>query len=128
MTPEEINKTIAEYCGWTDIEPEFERIGIQDLPNGELRGITPKGNSCVLPDYFNCLNAMHEAELLLQSRLDFNGICVWLDNLYREHGLNPWVWRNGPKNTPPVEMAQIVTLNSNKRATAFVKTIGKWKE
>lgn len=50
MTDEQINRAIAEACGWTD---GVERY-VQNLPLMKT-----------VPDYCNDLNAMHEAEKML---------------------------------------------------------------
>jgi hypothetical protein len=117
MNPNEINKAIAEYCGWAEIEPEIERIGIEDVPNGQLRGITPKGNSCVLPDYYNDLNACHEMEKKLSS--------IQCDKYDAElHTLMNKYWH--PIENPSIHWTFGVTAQT--KCEAFLRTIGKWKE
>ena len=125
MKPEEINKAIAEELGWHHF--------ILNDEWGPNRALKPGQEACIgcafteLPDFYNDLNACHEMERRMLSEKSFEFICVWLDNLYRAQGLNPWVWRNGVKDTPPMEMAGIVSATAPQRCEAFLRTIGKWK-
>jgi hypothetical protein len=116
MNPNEINKAIAEYCGWAEIEPEIERIGIEDVPNGQLRGITPKGNSCVLPDYYNDLNACHEMEKKLNEKKVWEYRNILMSIVYKD--------LTGPSRGS----GAVIHATSAQRCEAFLRTIGKWKE
>jgi len=102
MKPEEQRIAIAEACGWyADDRPGY-------WGNDQLQRITTTEQ---LPDYLNDLNAMHEAEKVLNevqwcdywSNLDDVCRC---ENTY--HG--------------------ICRATSPQRAEAFLRTIGKWKD
>ena len=99
MTNEEINKDIAEYCGWkyefngNDEDPEWYWIP----PNN------PDGNGTP-PDYCNDLNAMHEAENVLTTVQT----TTMSQYLHRRLGM---LWG---------------FATASQRAEAFVRTIGKW--
>jgi hypothetical protein len=54
MTPQEQRISIAEACGWTDLD---KRLG-DKRTNAQC-------DYCGIPDYLNSLDAMHEAEKLL---------------------------------------------------------------
>ncbi len=103
MTNEEINKIIAEYCGWKrefngdDEDPEWYWIP----PNN------PDGNG-IPPDYCNDLNEMHEAEKMLNEK--------------QEDIMNSTLWdiMDGRK--------YLWHSTASQRAEAFVRTIDKWKE
>jgi hypothetical protein len=59
-----------------------------------------------LPDYLNDLNAMHEAEKMLEAD-DNHAYGCYCSDLYEKYG-----------NT--------VSLTASQRAEAFLRTIGKW--
>jgi hypothetical protein len=71
-----------------------------------------------IPDYFNDLNAMHEAEKVL-TKANWGGYAA---ELYRitdahNHGISPnhhWL--------------AVAFSTASQRAEAFLRTIGKWKE
>jgi hypothetical protein len=101
MTPEEINKTIAEECEWKPIAiPDGE---------GELQGFINNGELIPeVPDYYNDLNVIHEAELHLKNS-DNHAYSCYCSNLYEEYD-------------------NFISLTSQQRCEMFLKTIGKWKE
>jgi hypothetical protein len=104
MTPEQQRITIAEFCGWTDIEP-------CTCHNGQTRGFQPiKGaHKKHTPDYLNDLNSMHEAEKVIRNnqRGDFS------IHLQRITGGEWFLCYNS---------------TAAQRAEALLKTIGKWEE
>ena len=108
MTNEEINKIIAEYCGWKrefngdDEDPEWYWIP----PNN------PDGNG-IPPDYCNDLNAMAEAEELLSNEQ--------LQTYF-------YVLRPVVESTAKPGRGYVFTAKASQRAKAFVKTIEKWKK
>lgn len=55
MTDEQINKAIAEACGWTDCNEYIGKPPIKKMDQYNRS----------LPNYSGCLNAMHEAESML---------------------------------------------------------------
>ena len=100
MKPEEQRIAIAKACGWTEISPRMT-WGLP--PNVEDDGT----ENCLkqIPDYLNDLNAMHEAEKQMNTKV------LW--EAYKAHLLN---WMTEP-----------VCASARQRAEAFLKTIGKWE-
>ena len=96
MSPEAQRIAIAEACGWEHIA--FNRGWIK-VGDGETQ--------CVIPDYLNDLNAMHEAEVFIRKDHDVYG-------LYLSH-LN----RTAPECRVHATPAQ--------KAEAFLRAIGKWE-
>ena len=108
MKPELQRIAIAEACGWTECHPAtktphgfFEAYGRKKLPCGSRKDER-------LPDYLNDLNAMHEAEGILNEK--------------QAHVMNDTLWdlMLGRKYLWHATAAQ--------RAEAFLRTLGKWKE
>jgi hypothetical protein len=63
MTNEQINIAIAEACGMRGVwEKKITSCGC----DSQWDYFNPQGNR--LPDYCNCLNAMHEAEKMLTTK------------------------------------------------------------
>jgi len=108
MTNEEINKAIAEYCGWkyefngNDEDPEWYWIA----PNN------PDGNETP-PDYCNDLNAMHEAENTIKDPIQ--------QSFYAEYLGDCGSFEKGEYPT-----FRFVNSTAKERAIAFLKIIGKW--
>ena len=94
MTPDKQRITIAEACG---IVSEDKWGSLYKTPRGILR-------DC--PDYLNNLNAMHEAEKVL----DFNQLRDMEDSVSFRFAVLPF------------------HATAAQRAEAFLRTIGKWKE
>jgi hypothetical protein len=101
MTDEQINKSIAEACGWTKID-NLSAKGLMGKPPQKLCSFG------YIPNYCNDLNAMHEAEKVLTTEQK-NAFCNHL--LPSEYGI--W-WA-------------IHTI-ARQRAEAFLRTVGKWEE
>lgn len=105
MTNEQINRAIAEACGWTDIHDSGP------WHNHKLWGYPPElqgqgGNAYkYMPDYCTDLNAMHEAEATLGK------------SLYR-------------MEAQLKRMAGAICFHASarQRAEAFLRTVGKWEE
>ena len=100
MTNEQINRAIAEACGWS-------------MEDG-VWVWTADGIDCTyyeLWDWANDLNAMHEAEKTLT---DIQ--CVFFRTYLRErledHPASLYVWH----------------ATSRQRAEAFLRVLGKWEE
>jgi hypothetical protein len=116
MTPESQQIAIAEACGWTEIlRPCHEAY--HDLPTdtlglvmGRVCGIRPGGihieNAAPLPDYLTDLNAMHEAEQVL----DYNQLREMEDSVSFQFAVYPF------------------HATAAQRAEAFLRTIGKWED
>jgi len=114
MTPEQQRIAIAEACGWTR---EYADVPTwNNSLNSYQGGYEPvqtllfrKERKCFiaenLPDYLNDLNAMHEAEKMLEAD-DNHAYGCYCSNLYEKYG-----------NT--------VSLTAAQRAEAFLRTIDK---
>jgi hypothetical protein len=113
MTNEEINKDIAEYCGWkyefngNDEDPEWYWIP----PNN------PDGNGTP-PDYCNDLNAMRNVVNLLVSVKDQNS---YISNIAEV------CWSDFERKDNQVVFNQL-TATPIQCAEAFLRTIHKWKD
>jgi hypothetical protein len=107
MKPEAINKAIAEYCGWTEIMwDDQEGCAI-------LTGRRPKDSVILfVPNYYNDLNAMHEAERVLTTQQ-----CCRYESMLQAHA---------HKDAKFTGFSFHAT--SQQRAEAFLRTVGKWKE
>lgn len=104
MNDEEINTAIAEVCGWKEVEPWLNGNRCFEL-NQSVCGYRIED----LPDYCNCLNAMHKAEKIfkggMRNTYDANLIII----SERDYC---FVWE----------------MSARQRAEAFLKTVGKWEE
>ena len=107
---------IAEACGWTRIHNPMPSI---DNPHG----IFPQGNKSVyvpIPNYLNDLNAMHEAEKVLEDTqlLIYR---IKLSNIVYKYDLfKPYIKARGS--------GAVIHATAAQRAEAFLRTIGKWIE
>lgn len=123
MTPEAQRIAIAEACGWkkslvTWTSPEGSRWTRIVERNGSLEMIH---EDTILPDYLNDLNAMHEAEKILD----------WAQKhkfVYELHYLN------GPSDiyniTPEDTSGAFGPINAPaiQRAGAFLRALNLWTE
>lgn len=100
MTNEQINRAIADVCGWNN-QPVVRTNG--------------RGSVWVTewPDYCADLNAMHEAEKILGHKLVKYGNALCNMTLANE-GDKPecYIWH----------------ATARQRAEAFLRTLGKWEE
>jgi hypothetical protein len=103
MSPEAQRIAIAEACGWEHIV--FNRGWIK-AGDGKTQ--------CVIPDYLNDLNAMHEAEEVMteMQRCDYSN---HLYDLARRHQEVTEKWR-------------YLSMSAAQRAEAFLRTLGKWED
>lgn len=109
MSPEAQRIAIAEACGW-------KRIGTQkNLP---FYGWIEVGPCEEIPDYLNDLNAMHEAEKMLNQ----SGTWQYAANLGRVVG------QNLMKDIREHGEWMIAHATAAQRAEAFLRTIGKWED
>lgn len=101
MTDAQINQAIAEACGWG---------WFQKICTGELLGkfVEEKGPLRSIPDYCDDLNAMHEAEKVL-------------DTIEQGH-----YWDHLKDLTD--EGFDQLHATARQRAEAFLRTLGKWEE
>lgn len=116
MTPEAQRIAIAEACGWW-VEQRDDGIGKWSVlisPDKKrvdsTSGVATLGNFGCLPDYPNDLNAMHEAEKVLE-----NDETKWKE--YRD-----WLYVLLESNRHEIN------ATAAQRANALLKTIGKWRE
>jgi len=112
MTNRSINKAIAEYLGWKELDFHLDgkRI-LGDRPtfsNGKIVSYTVDQ---YVPDYCKDLNAMHEAENILNADQQYEYAYV-LDGLIENRSCE----------------FDLIHASARMRAEAFVKTIGKLKE
>lgn len=109
MTDDQINERIAEAIGWTEIHDSGP------WHHHKMWGYPPEkpgqgGNAYqYVPDYCNDLNAMHEAEKVLDSDELFRGYYLALYDITKS---TRW----------PVH------ATARQRAEAFLRTLGKWED
>jgi len=115
MTPEQQRIAIAEACGWTS---EYADVPTwNNSLNSYQGGYEPvqtllfrKERKCFiaenLPDYINCLNAMHEATMTLGGQ-QLCEMADWLHQITEFH-------------------TRIFHATAAQRAEAFLRTIDKW--
>ena len=108
MTPLEINRAIAEACGWKNLT-----VGHSGRILGEHNALS---SAMWVPDFNSDLNAMQEVEQTLGTHqlaryADFlEKVCVPAHSCL----LTPW--------------QSVVMATAAQRAEAFVRTIGKWAD
>lgn len=115
MTPESQRIAIAEYCGWKTNKEMLVCAVVNPFqaPDGSWHK--------AYPDYLNNLNAMHEAEKVLQNRCKY-----WPD--YIDELCKMFVFDDVFACSAKVNWSQMVHATASQRAEAFLKTIGKWVE
>lgn len=123
MTDEQINVTIATYLGWQAVAFN-EGIGVIGIP--------PARNECD-PIHLKSvmwtadLNAMHEAEKVLDGVHSWNGEehhCN-AEEAYMGHLTDIIVRNSGQKIS---DDWQLVCATARQRAEAFLRTLGKWNQ
>ena len=114
MKPEDINRAIAEHCGWDVNSPKFhDNMWLYDHKDGSR---APQ-----FPNYHGDLNAMHEAERTLNNgqALKYQDVLIWsvctLDALF-------------PATRDCAMQGFLHHATSAQRAEAFLRTIGKWND
>jgi hypothetical protein len=114
MNKEQRRIAIAESCGWIEIEP-------CTCCDGVSRGYQPthKAHKKHLPDYFNDLNAMHEAEQTLWEK-DWTSRHDFIDKLARI--ISP---THGHHKQSGIDL---LDATAAERAEAFLRAINKWEE
>lgn len=104
MSDEQINAAIAQACGYECREPYAQGWV---LPNKTAWQLT-------IPNYCTDLNAMHDAEILIQDRNKYLNILASvtepIDGLPKDHD---WAFTRA---------------TARQRAEAFLRTLGKWEE
>lgn len=123
MTPEAQRMAIAEACGkFTTSAIKKEHLRWDSQSNGAYYlGHFSDGSirpcySGPLPDYLNDLNAMHEAEKVLNKKQQ-----VWyLQKLTQVR------FKSGVSGMIDCMIDKTTFASAAQRAEAFLKTIGKW--
>ena len=110
MNNEEINKAIAEACGFKYVALG---LGWKHITGGEMQ--------CRIPDYYNDLNAMHDAENTLTDE-NREKYATFLSQIFTAPSKKAW-WDLSAKET-----FEIVTATAKQKAEAFRKTLGRWEE
>lgn len=113
MTPEAQQIAIAEACGWKSVVPHGQRHTWWFPPGVDAEQKARYG----LPDFLNDLNAMHEAEEVLDGR-QWEEYVQRLIDLVRASQGHKWKIRN----------VVCVHATAAQRAEAFLKTLGLWEE
>jgi len=117
MTDQEINYVIAEFCGWVEYHPTPETIskGYPSYsywtPPRDSKQFAENWGKLELdypPDYCNDLNAMHEAEKMLNEKQED----IMNNTLWDIMDGRKYLWHS----------------TASQRAEAFVRTIDKWKD
>lgn len=106
MKEEEINKRIAELCGWTECRL-VAKVVLSTLRDPVAYGVPPNGTyeiACL--NYCNDLNAMHEAEKVFDCPELYDG------NLIKICGGAQYMWH----------------ATARQRAEAFLRTLRKWEQ
>jgi len=109
MTPKEQRIAIAEACGWKWVGHPDQVKATQGFTMPEKWVLSPDGEKHFrhdIPDYLTDLNAMHEAEKML----DFNQLKDMEESISFHFGITPF------------------HATAAQRAEAFLKTLNLWKE
>ena len=117
MSPERQRIAIAESCGWTVINETLCNVKPDKNGDPEIEPMWP------LPDYISDLNAMHEAEEVLDKKnlmMEFANQLVGI--VCAARGFR---WDN---LTTDDHIMLLAHATAAQRAEAFLKTIGKWED
>lgn len=111
MSPDAQRVAIAEACGWKKAEPPNTPVWWK---NGEW-----VSNVYDLPDYPNDLNAMHEAERVLE---------YWSGRWIGEGSWAPEAYMNHLQDIAEGDDWRFCCATAAQRAEAFLRTIAKWED
>ncbi len=114
MTDREIRIEIAETCGWRNVTAHERSL----WTNGQGSPV----NETDLPDYLNDLNAMNEAEKIID-QMPTDSQSLYLDYLALSTG---WSGDTMAKARFSAHY-NAVRCPARQRVAAFLKTIGKWR-
>jgi hypothetical protein len=117
MTPEKQRIAIAEACGWKKVGSPKQVAATSGFTMPEKWVIDPNGALQFphnTPDYLNDLNAMHEAEKMLDVNIESE------DSPRYEYSRQ--VYRIVESRRQPFRST------AAQRAEAFLRTLGKWEE
>lgn len=104
MTNEQINRAIAEACGWTDILERTSPPGFKCRPTGTRDGFERKQ----IPNYVHDLNDMRDAERVLNEKQ----YIAFMTHLGKRSKKRRDIWQ-----APACH-----------RAEALLRALGKWRE
>lgn len=121
MNTEKQRIAIAEACGWKP----YESLKLVPHPRGRghmrCDADHPNGYPSNMPDFINDLNAMHEAERTLTSATDQFTYAAFL--------LERFEWVDVNSNDLSCDEVYHAALSTaERRAEAFLKTLGLWEE
>lgn len=119
MNEQEQRIAIAEFCGWRPTGYGSWYIGNkEDMNHAVCDG---SHNHIQLPDYCNDLNAMHEAEKMLDVEL-YATYAHKLSTINEIVPINIWYDHHA------LEVHAVATSTAAQRAESLLRTIGKWKD
>ena len=125
MSPDKQRLAIAESCGW---QAPFQIGWLRDFgPEAEdvcaFCGTDPSGDRSPVPDFCADLNAMHEAEKVLEGHPKRDDFGHYLARIVLAFGLN----EDGVAIINAWSLRRILHAPAAQRAEAFLRTIGKWE-
>lgn len=104
---------IAEACGWTECGIRHPSMSGTGEVVGNRKG-TPRGCWAALPNYLTDLNAIHEAEKILDDDIPDPGS--------KRYTYSCWLYKICPKEQQPCR------ATATQRAEAFLKTLNLWTD
>lgn len=116
MTEQEQRIAIAEFCGWENIK----QIGTFTSPTitvGDVPGLVQE-IAKELPDYPNSLDAMREAEKVVNREFYVAQLLAVIHEVDRDY-FSKISWENG---------YELTTATAAQRAEALLRCIGQWKD
>lgn len=115
MDKEKQRIAIAEACGWYGIRETSHRWEVTDPPAPPMciMGYHDKHGKQRLPNYLNDLNAMHEAEKVVQD------LCPEGETLCEQYE---------SELDHIVGSGYLIFATAAQRAEAFLKTLNLWEE
>jgi hypothetical protein len=116
MTQEQKRIAIAEACGWR----LFSQI--KNLWAPPRCVVEYDCDACPLPDYFSDLNAMHEAEKVLND-VQKERFVFWLNHLHPSADIH----YSEIEKDIRLEVFSLVSATATQRAEAFGRTLNLWK-
>jgi len=123
MSPEEQRIAIAEACGLNQLGymPSVITGKATLVHVGE--GMTP----CMVPDYLNDLNAMHEAEKVLTKEQQGLYLSISYDIVLGQKPLFD-AYISSYWEVPTEDAYTQMTLGAPQRAEALLRTLNLWKD
>jgi hypothetical protein len=115
MTPEQQRIAIAEACGWRIKRRDITGFNVWE-PDAKLPAQLCNNLENKIPNYLYDLNAMHEAEKMLDDEQDLD----YSESLELVIGAR-WSANNS------CDMQRFRSATAAQRAEAFLKTLNLWK-